>query len=501
MPDARISALPTATLTAATIIPVVTPGSPNRNEKTTAGALSLQVSVLVGTLAARPVAGTAGRLYYVTDAATPHLTFDDGTAWADCVLNGTYAPALTSPLAVVSEGSDPLVTGTNEGQRRALAHLILTDADDVNVVGLLIDHVQRTNAGAVPILRTGLHIRSYTQPDNGADTSGLLVASSGGGPGVAIFKASGLRPTGYTDYSTSPLPALEVASADAGAAILASAGKSDWGPPLRAPAILAALGASLGANQSDGILIMPADGAFDARLGLVVGTSSNNAAPVNVTAKLLLNGDLHLIHTLNSLVHTNGELRSSNNTNDASTSAFVFRKSRNNAGASANDICGDFVWVCLDAGSAERAVARVRVTAPAVGAGVVSGKWTLYLSDAGAETERLSVDHDGTITPTGRMLGKAGAGVTAANDVVLGNGNFFAVSGNTQVNTIAATGWTTGSRVLLQFSGTPTVKHATAGAGAQLNLAGAADFVASANDVLELVYNGTVWAEVGRTVI
>jgi hypothetical protein len=100
-----------------------------------------------------------------------------------------------------------------------------------------------------------------------------------------------------------------------------------------------------------------------------------------------------------------------------------------------------------------------------------------------------------------RYLGVQGSDVASAADITLGNGSYFDITGNTQIDTIVATGWTAGSRVTLQFDSTPTVKHATAGTGAQLALAGAADFVASAGDTLSLIYDGTVWREISRAVI
>lgn len=89
---------------------------------------------------------------------------------------------------------------------------------------------------------------------------------------------------------------------------------------------------------------------------------------------------------------------------------------------------------------------------------------------------------------------------TAANNFTLTNGNVFTVSGSTQINAITTTGWQAGSTVILIFSGSPTVKHNTAGGAgtAPIILAGATDFAASANDVLTLSYNGTNWYETTR---
>lgn len=104
-------------------------------------------------------------------------------------------------------------------------------------------------------------------------------------------------------------------------------------------------------------------------------------------------------------------------------------------------------------------------------------------------------------TFSGRILGKQGVDVASGNNVTLGNGNYFDVTGTTQVNTIAGTNWTAGSVVTLQFDGAVTVAHNTAGTGASILLAGAIDFSATANDTLTLVYDGTTWRETARAAI
>jgi hypothetical protein len=105
------------------------------------------------------------------------------------------------------------------------------------------------------------------------------------------------------------------------------------------------------------------------------------------------------------------------------------------------------------------------------------------------------------VTVSDRLLEGKGADVVSANDIALGDGNYFKITGTTQINTIDATGWTAGSVIILEFGSTPTVKHNTAGGGASLLLAAGADFVATADDTLTLAYDGTTWRETSRTVI
>lgn len=99
-----------------------------------------------------------------------------------------------------------------------------------------------------------------------------------------------------------------------------------------------------------------------------------------------------------------------------------------------------------------------------------------------------------------------GSNVTAANNLALGTtGNYFQVDGATQVNLLSSTNWQGGSVITLKFNSNPTVKHnqGVSGAFKPVLLAGAADFVASANDTLTLRYDGTdaVWYEQARAVI
>jgi len=101
----------------------------------------------------------------------------------------------------------------------------------------------------------------------------------------------------------------------------------------------------------------------------------------------------------------------------------------------------------------------------------------------------------------GRVMPSKGSDVASANDITLGDGNYFDITGTTQINTISATNWVAGSLVVLQFDGSVTVKHATSGTGAQLNLAASGDFAATTGDTLMVIYDGSVWREVSRTAI
>lgn len=114
----------------------------------------------------------------------------------------------------------------------------------------------------------------------------------------------------------------------------------------------------------------------------------------------------------------------------------------------------------------------------------------------------------GDVFGSQRHAPRQGDALVAANNLTLGqDGNSFVVDGNTTINAIIIAGWCTGSQITLQFSGTPTVKHNTAGGAgtARMFLSGSADFGATANDMLTLKLmnnaGGTFWQEMSRTVI
>lgn len=97
----------------------------------------------------------------------------------------------------------------------------------------------------------------------------------------------------------------------------------------------------------------------------------------------------------------------------------------------------------------------------------------------------------------------ASAAVTAAATITVTT-NLSMVSGNTNIDYITTTGILAGTVIILIFSGTPTVNHNSGAPGAgtaAIYLAGSANFAATANDTLTLVWNGTVWSEIARTVI
>ena len=104
----------------------------------------------------------------------------------------------------------------------------------------------------------------------------------------------------------------------------------------------------------------------------------------------------------------------------------------------------------------------------------------------------------GAIKFDGRYQGKQGTDITAANDIILTVGNYFDITGATQINTISGTDWRAGSMITLQFDSNPVVANLTAGTGAQIRLNGGANFSTTAGSTLTLIYDGTLWKEIAR---
>jgi len=121
-----------------------------------------------------------------------------------------------------------------------------------------------------------------------------------------------------------------------------------------------------------------------------------------------------------------------------------------------------------------------------------------------AQNKPLSV-YVGGLLLRNRLQGRKGDDIASADEITLGaDGNYFDITGTTTINHITNSGWQAGSIVILQFDASVTVTHnagSPVGSGASILLSGAADFSATADDTLCLVYDGTAFREVARTTI
>lgn len=141
-------------------------------------------------------------------------------------------------------------------------------------------------------------------------------------------------------------------------------------------------------------------------------------------------------------------------------------------------------------------------------AGYVPGRivFSTSLTGSGALVEAARITNAGSLNLSKRFQEKQGAAIASANNLALGtDGNYFQITGAVQINLIDNSNWQGGSRIMLKFSAGPTVKHnvAVSGVNKPIMLSGAADFVATADDTLELIYDSTdsKWFELGRTII
>jgi hypothetical protein len=206
---------------------------------------------------------------------------------------GPYTPAAGGAVQVLTTGST-VISADSAGPRTGMWSLYGTNTSNLDTVVLMIENIQRSGSPST-IRRTGLHVKSYTQPDNGGDTSGILVLSTGGGPAISAYKVSQLRPAGYTDYSNAQIGALEVGTADQAQAILAISGASGFGGPAYASNAVYAL---VDNSVSKGVLVTPSNANFDGRVAYAVGTQTLNGADTNIKFSVLMNGNISTVGAL-----------------------------------------------------------------------------------------------------------------------------------------------------------------------------------------------------------
>lgn len=134
--------------------------------------------------------------------------------------------------------------------------------------------------------------------------------------------------------------------------------------------------------------------------------------------------------------------------------------------------------------------------------GITRGAYFNQTLTAAADYRAIEVAVGRSVFSARVSLGK-GADVASANDLTLGaGGNCFHITGTTTINAITTTNWSSGSHIVLIFDAATTVKNNTAGGAntAVMLLSGGADFTTSANDTLKLIYDGTSWFELSRSI-
>ena len=124
--------------------------------------------------------------------------------------------------------------------------------------------------------------------------------------------------------------------------------------------------------------------------------------------------------------------------------------------------------------------------------------------DTEADFHDNNIINVGDLILNARIQGAKGADVASADAITLGDGNYFDITGTTTINHMLTTDWQAGSEVTLQFNSTSSVINAAGSATgdeADFALAGAVSFTTvTAGDTLTVIYDGTVWREISRSI-
>ena len=137
---------------------------------------------------------------------------------------------------------------------------------------------------------------------------------------------------------------------------------------------------------------------------------------------------------------------------------------------------------------------------------VINGSGDFNYVNSAFATNVLTFRNTGGIeTLTGSIQWRKGSDVASASTLTPGSAaNSFDVTGSTTIDYITTTGWQAGAVILLKFEASVTVTHnagSVPGSTAAILLAGAANFSATADDTLLLLYDGANWREIARTVV
>ena len=93
-----------------------------------------------------------------------------------------------------------------------------------------------------------------------------------------------------------------------------------------------------------------------------------------------------------------------------------------------------------------------------------------------------------------------GADIASADEITLGtDGNYFDITGTTNIAHIANTSWQAGAIIILQFDGILTLEHNASeptGSEASMLLTTEANLTVEAGDTIQFVYDGTTWREI-----
>lgn len=196
---------------------------------------------------------------------------------------------LFTELTVYDEDGDADTTvATNEGIRPHIVHVLNNDTDKLNMCAILVDTVQTSGVGT--IIKSGVHSKAFTQPDNGGDSSAGLFVQTGGGNGLSVYKFHEIRPVGYANYEDSPQGAFEAATSGQSFSILTTAGAQNYGAHTNGAS---AIRAQIGNDQSKGLVLSAISAAtYGSATAIAIGDDQVNGAVTNRKFHISYNGNI-----------------------------------------------------------------------------------------------------------------------------------------------------------------------------------------------------------------
>lgn len=209
----------------------------------------------------------------------------DGLDSTDFLPQGVVAPSDGGVAGQVLTTGSTAVSGTNEALRRSTFSFFDTKLDDGDNAVITID-VKQTSHTSI-LKKTGLHVKAFTQPDDGGECSAILAVQTGGGNGISVYRRPDLRPSSLTDYSlTDPGGyALEAGTTAAWYASGAFAMAANSG------CFVATILNSTGPNASGkGIAVNPQNLVFDTRPAYAVCSPQVNGVDLNYQWRVDCNG-------------------------------------------------------------------------------------------------------------------------------------------------------------------------------------------------------------------
>lgn len=157
-------------------------------------------------------------------------------------------------------------------------------------------------------------------------------------------------------------------------------------------------------------------------------------------------------------------------------------------------------FTCLSYGSSKAVVSNIITKATELHSGSALGSEIEFYVIPNTTTSTalaLTIEQDQGISAVGRFVNETFTSFSDADATPsVSSSNFFQEVNTGSTSITAFDNGISGQKITVLF----TTANTTIVDGANLHLSGGANFVGSADDVLELVYNGTSWFEVSRSV-